>query len=1123
MLAWLPGESLRTAQLEERVDWELRGHVARQLVSDRVLPVLAHLALAGVMVLLLWDVLPARALGAWMAAVTVAAGYRWRQLALSARHSSPAQEVVRVLRGAVAIQGLAWGLGVLAVASDLTLTSLAFVMVVFAGMIAASPMTLIGDPRSFYLFVGTLVSPLLLAVVRVADSREHIAALVLIALYVALMAAYFRRSHRAYIESARTAKRLEFSQEEAARERGFLDALITSAPTAIAAVSRNGRVLGVNPGFEKTFGYAAADIVGRRLDDFLVPPDERDPTGLIEGVGAGEAVVSEGRRLTADGESLFVRIAAAPVEGIQQGGVFVLYDDITAMKTAELALREAEAQYRQLVESASDLVWRVDRAGRWTFLNAAVETIYGAQAEDLLGRDFRERVHPHSLPETDARFREVFDGGEVTDFEAVHRDVHGTLVTLSFSARPVRDAQGEIIGAHGTARDVTARVEIREALERARDSAQHSAGVRTAFLANMSHEIRTPLNGVLGMTELLLDSELNDEQRRLADMAHTSGVALLELINDVLDFSKVEAGRIELEAIPFELPGLAVNAARVLAVRAGERHVELATDIAQDVPERVRGDAGRLRQVLTNLISNAVKFTENGDVVLSIQVLQELEQAVRLRFSVQDTGIGIPADKLGAIFEEFQQADLSTTREYGGTGLGLAISQRLVAVMGGDLRVRSEVGRGSEFWFDLSLPVEATEDQPVGPPLPELSGRHALVVDDNAVTVRTFGDMFSSAGVAVVAVGGTTQALETLRERTAEAPIDFVVLDAQLPGKDGFELAQEIRSDEVLAGTGLMICTSSGQRGDGRRCRELGIDAYLVKPVERSELLEAAARVLDYREHPDRRGDLITRHSIRESRRRVTILLAEDNPVNQEVAALLLRKRGHEVTIADNGRAAVDAVREGGRFDVILMDIQMPELDGVAATAEIRALPGGDRIPVVALTAHATAGDRERYLAQGMDDYLTKPFRPNDLFAAVERTGQAAARPDGATPGEGLGAGTPVDVTAFREEMRAAGVESAVDQMLGVFIGDAPGRLRTLKKVAKLDDPEAIRTAAHAYKSACRTIRAYRLSELLQEAESAAAAGNVARARAVVPAITKAHKRVMTYLQGLPGGAEVAA
>ncbi len=1123
MLAWLPGESLRTAQLEERVDWELRGDVARQLVSDRVLPALSHVALAAMIAFLFWDVLPTRALAAWMAAVLLAAGYRWRQLALSVRHSSPAQEVARVLRGAVAIQGLAWGLGVLAVAPYLTMTAMAFVMVVFAGMIAVSPMTLIGDPRSFYLFVGTLVSPLLLALARVADSREHIVALVLVTLYVALMSAYFRRSHRAYVDSARTAKRLEFSQEEAARERGFLDALITSAPTAIVAVSRNGRVLGVNPGFEKTFGYAAADVVGRRLDDFLVPPDAEDATELIERVGAGEAVVSEGRRLTADGRSLFVRIAAAPVEGIQQGGVFVLYDDITAMKTAELALRETEAQYRQLVESASDLVWRIDRAGRWTFLNAAVETIYGVQAEDLLGSDLKERVHPHSLPETDAWFREVMDGGEVTDFEAIHRDVHGTPVTLSFSARPVRDAQGEIIGAHGTARDVTARVEMREALERARDSAQHSASVRTAFLANVSHEIRTPLNGVLGMTELLLDSELNDEQRRLADMAHTSGVTLLELINDVLDFSKVEAGRIELEAIPFELPGLVVNATRVLAVCASERHVELSTDIAQDVPERVRGDAGRLRQVLTNLISNGVKFTENGQVVVSIQVLQDLEHEVRLRFGVQDTGIGIPAAKLDAIFEEFQQADLSTTREYGGTGLGLAISQRLVAVMGGDLRVRSEVGKGSEFWFDLSLPVEATNDQPEELVLSELAGRHALVVDDSAVTTRTFEHTLSAAGVTVVAVSDAKQALETLRERAAGTPIDLVLLDAQLPGKDGFELAQEIRAEEVLAGTGLMICTSSGQRGDGKRCRELGVDAYLVKPLERSELLDVAARVLDYREHPDRRGNLITRHSIRESRRRVTILLAEDNPVNQEVAALLLRKRGHGVTIVDNGRAAVDAVRKGGRFDVILMDIQMPELDGVAATAEIRALPGGDRIPVVALTAHATAGDRERYLAQGMDDYLTKPFKSDDLFAAVERTGQATGRPDGATSGERAESATPVDVASFREEMRAAGVESAVNQMLGVFMGDAPSRLGTLKKVAKQDDPKAIRDAAHAYKSACRTIRAYRLAELLQEAESEAAAGNVARARALVPEITKAHKRAMKYLQELPGGAEEAA
>src|SRR5213596_301067 len=523
---------------------------------------------------------------------------------------------------------------------------------------------------------------------------------------------------------------------------------------------------------------------------------------------------------------------------------------------------------------------------------------------------------------------------------------------------------------------VTARLAVSEeaakraegVMREARDLAERVARARSAFLANMSHEIRTPMNAVLGFVELVLDTELASEQRRALELVRTSSEALLTILNDILDYSKIEAEHLELEAIPFDLPKVVHATATLLAVRAREKHLELTVDVLPDVPQMVRGDPTRVRQVLMNLIGNAIKFTDQGEVDVSASVARRDGGGATVQFCVRDTGIGISPEQLGSIFQEFTQADASMTRRYGGTGLGLAISRRLVALMGGELAVTSEVGRGSEFSFALTFPLEAA--QATARAAVSLGGRRLLVVDDNETNRRIVRDMLGAEGMAVHEAPRADAGLEALRRAArAGAPYDLAILDAQMPDQDGFELATAVRADRALAATRLLILTSAGQRGDGERCRQLGIQAYLTKPIARADLVEAVGTVLAGTVSAPGEADLVTRHSIAESRHALRILLAEDNPVNQQVATAMLLKRGHQVDVVSNGCEAVDAVTRE-RYDVVLMDIQMPEMDGFEATAKIRTLPQGRTLPIIALTAHALSGERERCLERGMSGYL---------------------------------------------------------------------------------------------------------------------------------------------------------
>jgi len=539
--------------------------------------------------------------------------------------------------------------------------------------------------------------------------------------------------------------------------------------------------------------------------------------------------------------------------------------------------------------------------------------------------------------------------------------------------------------------EVVRRRESELELVAARDAAQAGNIAKSTFLATMSHEIRTPMNGILGMTELVLDSELTSEQRENLGLVRLSAESLLSIINDILDFSKIEASKLEIESIPFDLRESLGETMKALSFRADQKGLELIYDVEPNVPEALMGDPGRIRQILINIIGNSIKFTSRGEIFVRVEEEYQRSKISSLHFAIKDTGVGIAADKQKSIFEPFTQADGSMARKYGGTGLGLAICANLAELMNGRVWVESELGRGSTFHFTVQLSVQDAPSSRTEPlPPDQLRDLPVLIVDDNLTNRRVLHGMLSRWGMRPTAVEGGRPALQALEiAKSTGHPFPLILLDGQMPDMDGFALAAEILNNPGLVGAAIMMLTSAGHMGDAARCREFGISAYLVKPIRQADLLAGICLVLKESSKKEvvkkPATQLVTRHSLQEDRNRLRILLAEDNVVNQTLATRLLEKRGYNVTVAANGRIALEAF-EREPFDAILMDVQMPEMDGFEATVAIREKEHskGGHVPIVAMTAHAMKGDQERCIAAGMDGYISKPIRTSEMFATIE-------------------------------------------------------------------------------------------------------------------------------------------
>ncbi len=619
-----------------------------------------------------------------------------------------------------------------------------------------------------------------------------------------------------------------------------------------------------------------------------------------------------------------------------------------------------------------------------------------------------------------------------------------------------------------------------EELVKTRDRAMEASRAKSEFLANMSHEIRTPMNGVIGMTDLVLDSNLTADQRASLVTVRTSADTLLTILNDILDFSKIESRKLELEAVPFSLRSLMADALKPLALRADQKGLELICDIDANVPAGVMGDPTRIQQVLTNLVGNALKFTESGHILIGVREDSRTEGRTTLHFSVTDTGIGIPPEQHDAIFEAFRQADGSTTRRFGGTGLGLTISTTLVRLMGGRIWVESTPGAGSTFQFTVSLDVTEGPEAPAAHPLPP--HLHVLIVDDNDVNRRILTEQVARWGMTSAPAAGGRAAIEALTAAVRRhEPFRLVLLDANMPDMDGFEVAADVLKRPELAGATIMMLTSSGDTRDQARCAELGIAAYLTKPVYADDLLAAIERAIGVKPAAappvGQAGDAALAKGADVPRAHV--LLVEDNVVNQQVASGLLTRRGHQVTVVQNGQEALERL-DKDTFDLVLMDLQMPVMGGIEATVAIRLRERGTgrHLRIVAMTAHAMSSDRERCLAAGMDGYLSKPIEPGLLFSAVEQGGDGGGVQ--AANAEHTGPVT-FDEDALRH--RLSGDAALMADVIHLFLEDLPKRLDAIKDAVTGRDAEALRQAAHALKGSAGNLSAGGLAEAARELE----------------------------------------
>jgi two-component system sensor histidine kinase/response regulator len=791
------------------------------------------------------------------------------------------------------------------------------------------------------------------------------------------------------------------------------ESLVNSMRSVVLKVRGDGVISFANAYATELLGYANAELVGQPLARLLPPEWQDSVKGRLESLGAGKAQSQQvNENVSKSGERFWI---AWTNRVIEEGSgsdkeTLCVGNDVTAETKHRFELEKREAQIKR-ANFLSDVALQLTNCGYWHIDYDDPDYYFQSdRAVRILGEepkpDGRYRLRDEwfsRLLEADPvmaqRAVERYQGtvdGRYESYDAVYkykRPADGRVIWLHAAGSVVRDETGKARSMHGVYQDITEFKRLEESLRDATKKAEEATVAKSAFLANMSHEIRTPMNGIMGMTDLALDTHLTDEQRDYLNTVKGSADALLSLINDILDFSKIEAGRIELDPVEFLLRDSIADTLSPLSLRASSKGVELAYDVHADVPDALIGDVYRLRQVIVNLVGNAIKFTEKGEVVVTVRALGRSADPVTIEFAVRDTGIGISSGAAERLFRPFEQAESSTTRKYGGTGLGLAISRQLVELMGGHIRLESTPGVGSTFIFTTEFKRGAPRPSPVAEDAAQVfAGKTALVVDDNETNRRIVTAMLGNWGLHSVEADSASAALAMLdRMSSAGSPVTLVLTDLHMPEMDGFQLTEAIRSAARYRDLLVMLLTSSGSAGDNARAAELRVAARLLKPVKQSLLLDNLMRVMA---GPTRLDPVRTEGggSPTAKARPLRILLAEDNAVNQKFAVRLLSAVGHDVVVAPNGRDAVERW-SAEPFDLVLMDLQMPEMDGLDATREIRAGEAGSsrHVPIIAMTANAMAGDRETCLDAGMDGYVAKPVKKDVLLAEMARVLKGAA------------------------------------------------------------------------------------------------------------------------------------
>lgn len=954
----------------------------------------------------------------------------------------------------------------------------------------------------------------------------------------------------------RTAE-LNASQKKLRRQTQILQSILDSMGDGVIVADQDGNSVFWNPAAEQIVGIGPqnvdpskwSQIYGCYLADgvSMCPSEDLPLARAMRGESLDDSILFLKNPDIPDGT--WISVTARPLKndrGDLRGGVIVMHD-ITEAKATQEELESRDKKNRAILATTHEAFVGIDENSRICDWNEQAEATFGWTQQEVIGQSLVETIIPERYRLQHMQGIEKFlasgEGPVLNkrlELSALHQDGHEFPVELTIT--PVRQGDNFLFAAF--VHDITEVKRAEEELKGAKEAAEAASQAKSAFLATMSHEIRTPMNAVIGMTELLLDTDLNPTQREYMTMVQESGESLLAVINDILDFSKIEAGRFDLDQAAFHLRENLGDTMKSLAVRAHHKRLELAFHLAPEVPDTIVGDRYRLRQIIVNLVGNAIKFTDEGEVVVDVNVESQSERDVLLHFVVRDTGIGIPKSKQKQIFQAFEQVDESMARRFSGTGLGLAIASRLINLMGGRIWVISEVDQGSAFHFTAHFEL-TQEEVPASEPLvkADLDGLRVLVVDDNLTNCQILEEMLSNWKMQPQTVTRGKDALEAMHARVRGGePFDLILVDANMPTMDGFSLAKAIKQDKELGSAVIMMITSSDRRGEISRCKKLGIAAHLIKPLKQSELFNSIAETLGI--------NGVDHHSTRlktaELGKRIPplkILLAEDSIVNQKLALALLQPHGHEITVVTNGKEAVEQ-RKTAHFDLILMDVQMPEMDGLEATREIRDYEQTreEHIPIIAMTAHAMKGDRERCLEAGMDGYVSKPVRVRELYQMIEETLQmnaqlATVKNESApevseqqadsiqmehetTQGEesreelimnpSEEQDSHDDVLNWEQAMEKSEIPAEALSELGqLFLQEAPKLLNEIRDAIQQGDATSLRRAAHTLKSSAAVFEAHHAADAALKLELLGKDEKLMEAREALPALEQEVDRLL--------------